>query len=223
MTSTVVTISDKRQTVRLGLNEQTQYTRSSSSTGAGGWQIVDRPRNKVATEWTDFGQWQLTMNLILGGREFGLNPGSVEAPIRLMESWEAPAKGSTPPQPPTLRITGPVPHTEVDWIIYTQTWGDCIRDVNSGARTYQELQLVLWEYLPPTITLTRKSPAKDATAQIVGAATATTRRYTVKGGDTLTSIAAAQYSDWQQWTAIASANGLRSPTSVAAGQIITLP
>lgn len=224
MTSTTLAIRGNNQTIRFGLNEQTSYTRSSSSTGSGGWQVVDRPRNKVATEWTDFGQYQLTMNLILGGRTFAIVQPSIETQISIVEKWEEPKPGSTPPEPPTLKVSGPVAHTELDWVLYSLNWGDCIRDAQSGHRTYQECQVVLWQYLPPVITLLRaKSPAKNAAAQLVGAGTASTRRYTVKQGDDLTSIASAQLGDWTQWTTIATLNGLRAPTSVSSGQIISLP
>ena len=48
-------------------------------------------------------------------------------------------------------------------------------------------------------------------------------QYQVKSGDTLYAIARNTYGDGKQWTRIASANPGLSPSSLKAGQTITLP
>ncbi len=47
--------------------------------------------------------------------------------------------------------------------------------------------------------------------------------YTIKAGDTFSSIASAQFGDEKHWTAIAQANPLVDPTRLKIGQVIRLP
>jgi hypothetical protein len=47
--------------------------------------------------------------------------------------------------------------------------------------------------------------------------------YTVRRGDTLSSIAVWAYSDASQWRVIAEANGIRDPRRLAPGLVLTLP
>lgn len=217
-----VNIRCQGQYVSFGLNEDSQYTRSPSQTGAAGWQLVDRMRQQASTEWTDSGPWQLTMNLMVCHYDFS-QTGSLESTISLVESWEMPVPKLYPPQPPTLKVVaGPVPHHEVTWFVYDLTWGNALRNTD-GDRFYQELQLILWQYLPSRITVTSKSAAAKAriAAQAVGAAP--TARYTVKSGDTLQSIASSKLGDWSKWISIATANGLRSSNQLIPGQTLVIP
>ena len=50
-----------------------------------------------------------------------------------------------------------------------------------------------------------------------------TKRVTVKAGQTLTSIASAEYGDPMEWRRIARANDLDDPTDVPPGTVLTLP
>lgn len=206
--------------VPFGLNEQVQYTRSAASTGGGGWQMVDRPRKKVSTEWVDCGPYQLTMNLIMDSLMGPNTPAAIEHTIGIVEAWEEPAAGSAPPEPPKLHVQGPVPHNEVQWIVYTLNWGDCIRSTTTGERQYQELQVVLWEYSPPTLAVLAASPAKAAQAAQTGRPVTT---YTVKAGDTLTAIAARLLGSYTKWTEIATLNNIRDPNTIRPGQVLHIP
>jgi nucleoid-associated protein YgaU len=46
--------------------------------------------------------------------------------------------------------------------------------------------------------------------------------YTVKDGDTLTSIAARELGDVTKWVKIAALNGIRDPRALTVGQVIQL-
>lgn len=197
------------------LEPQPQLTRSSG-TGAGGWQIVDRPWRNATTEWVDTGQFALTMSLIM---DTFPNPTSLESQIGVVESWELPAPGSAPPLPPILSVSGPVPHTELPWVVYSINWKDAIRDSATGVRYQQALDVVLWQYLPPTTTTVTTSPASSASGSNSGGSF----QYTVKAGDTLPSIATAVYGNWQMWTQIAQLNSLRDPSSLTVGQVLQMP
>lgn len=199
--------------IQFGMRGDSSYTRGGS--GTGGWQIVDRPRRKTTGEWLDWNQFQLTLPLIIEG-----NGQSIEAVIAEVESWELPPGGGI--QPPVLGIGGPVPHTDLQWVVFSLTWNEAIRDVTTGQRTQQLLDLVLLEYSPATALVL--SPA-EAAAQSSSATTgsggsqpvASGGTYVVKQGDNLSTIAATQLGDWQRWTQIAALNGIRDPNFVAAG------
>lgn len=212
-------------TVGFGLAGDSQGTRSSA-TGAGGWQVVDRPRRGVTTEWVDYGQYQLTMSLILDGFT-GRSTGqrSCEPAIAEVESWELPVPGAQPPEPPKLKVRGPVPHNEMTWVVYTLTWKEAIRDPTTGVRWQQNLDLVLWQYLPPSVLLQAASPALAALASAAtsAGAAAGTQSYTVKAGDTLLTIATSFYGSYNYWTLLANANNIRDPDSLTAGQVLTVP
>jgi nucleoid-associated protein YgaU len=49
------------------------------------------------------------------------------------------------------------------------------------------------------------------------------KAYTVRRGDTLSSIAAALYQDPSQWRAIAHANGISDPRALVTGRVLTIP
>jgi len=80
------------------------------------------------------------------------------------------------------------------------------------------------------LTLANRSAAKQATRQAAKPAasssgTATSRKYTVKPGDTLSDIAKRVYHDDRFWTAIYWANHrqLRYANQITAGQVLTIP
>lgn len=220
-----------RTAVGFGLAGDSQTTRSGGS-GGGGWQIIDRPRRKATTEWVDYGVLQVTASLILDGYGPG-GPQPVDAAVAEVESWEFPVPGSTPPLPPILTVTGPVPHNELSYVLQQLVWKEAIRDQTSRARYQQNLDIVLWEYAPPTITAQAASPAAAAAATPAAAARATppagatnsagARSYTVKLFDTLQTIAAALYGSYTYWTLLANANNIRDPNSVPAGRTLTVP
>ena len=215
-------VSPPGPSVGFGLAGDSQLTRSGS--GAGGWQIVDRPRRGATTEWVDYGPYTLTVSLILDGYGAPGGPVSVDAAVAMVETWELPPAGTTPPQPPVLKVTGPVPHNDLQWVVQTLTWKEAIRDPASQVRWQQNLDLVLLEYRPPQITTQAAVPstATPAAAARANAASAGST-YTVKSGDTLQTIANAIYGSYGYWTLLANANALRSPTAVTVGQVLTVP
>lgn len=68
----------------------------------------------------------------------------------------------------------------------------------------------------------RSRPRKMTTGNRSSASTAT-RKYTVKKGDSLWSIAQAKYGNGNKWKQIAAANPKVDPNRVLVGQTITLP
>jgi hypothetical protein len=141
-------------------------TSASASAGAGGWQIVDRARQKAATEWLDYSPLAMTIKAMLNGETPGRGPLSVEPQITVLESYEMPVAGSTPPQPTTIQVSGPVPHNEIVWVCSKLDFdgGDAgaIRDPSTGQRTQQSFSIELTEYSPSIIVASALSPAEQA-------------------------------------------------------------
>lgn len=139
-------------------------TSSSATSGGGGWQTVDRARQKAATEWLDYGPMNMTIKALLNG---GSNPAiTVEPQIAVLESYEMVVAGSTPPEAPQIQVTGPVPHNEFIWVCSRLDFdgGDtgAIRDPSTGVRIQQSFTIELTEYSPSTVVVSGLSPAEQA-------------------------------------------------------------
>lgn len=81
-----------------------------------------------------------------------------------------------------------------------------------------EMELVDWQsplYPNPTSNTGVASPSTDSTAP--------QKTYTVVSGDTLWYIAQSFYGDGSQYRKISDANGITSPDSITAGQVLNIP
>lgn len=83
----------------------------------------------------------------------------------------------------------------------------------SGVPVRAELSVSLTEYLSV------EQQAKGTKTQSADHA----KRFTVRRGDTLASIAAAEYGDPARWRVIAEANGIADPMAIRPGQTLRLP
>lgn len=83
----------------------------------------------------------------------------IESQIKTLENlaWPRPDTGV----PPSVRIYGPVPHTEVRWLITDIEWGEDIQDKNTGRKMRQFVTVKLVEYSPAE--LLDKLPRANAT------------------------------------------------------------
>ncbi|HEY1403486.1 MAG TPA: LysM peptidoglycan-binding domain-containing protein, partial [Pyrinomonadaceae bacterium] len=82
-----------------------------------------------------------------------------------------------------------------------------------GVPLRAKLALVLKEYRPVEIQV-KERPKSSPDVE---------KSYTVRRGDTLSSIAAAVYRDPAAWRAIARANHIRDPRRLAPGRLLLLP
>ena len=141
------------------------------SGGAGGWESLERPRTSPATAWVATPARQLEVPLSLDGRDV-LGPGLdqvVEGMCRRLEPfdliwieeplerWGLPLNKTG--EPAILRVDG-LPRVDgaKRWVIQDITWGAYLVD-DAGQRVYQQLTLVLLEYVAAELV---KSPAKRA-------------------------------------------------------------
>jgi LysM repeat protein len=226
---TILLVSQQPPITVRGLRGNTPPTPAA---GTGGWQLVPRPRRKSLTQWKGIDPFQQQFSLIFDGLA---NDQSVEPSCLALEQMARPPAEQTPP--PIVRVVGVVPHPELDYVIGDGNggpglaWGDVLYSP-SGYRIRQEVTVTLLEYVAddrvasvPAAARARQQTAAQAAAAAAtaGGHPAKTHSYTVKSGDTLTSIAASQLGAASRWTEIAQLNGLHDPYTITVGQKLRMP
>jgi nucleoid-associated protein YgaU len=141
---------------------------------------------------------------------------SVEAPIARLERMASP--GPRREDPPELVISGPILHPELAWVIDSIEWGEALRDDRDGFRIRQAATVNLLEHgradqRARLGTVRRRLPGPRRRPRL----------YTVKRGDTLSSIAARELGNASRWREIAALNGIRDPRSIKPGQQLVMP
>ena len=119
--------------------------------GAGGWDVIDRPRRRSAVAWSGTPVLQTVLPLQLNGMDRRGAPRDtvIEAQVKRLKSWALPSKGQD--QPSVLRIAGPLQApTEARWVIQDLAWGSQVRDVR-GRRIQQQVEVTLLQFIAPTI------------------------------------------------------------------------
>jgi LysM repeat protein len=196
----------------------------AGAASTGGWQIVDRPRLVAATQWYDRSPYELDMPLAIDSEvSYGYPGGSIEAQCLCVEQWQDKAPGQL--QPAVLSVTGPVPGQQRQWVVYTVSFGEALRDPIAGFRTQQQLTLSLYEYNSPIASVSgNPTPATQAAANLnAQEASQSYSIYIVNAGDTLPTVAQVVYGNASLWTLIATLNNIRDPSSISAGQVLKIP
>ena len=219
---TIQSVNPPGTSVTFALLGDTTYGPSSSGS-SGGWQIVDRPRLVAATQWVDRAPYQLDLPLMIDSQSLLGTTFNIENMCLTVEGWQDKAAGTQ--QPPVLSLTGPIPGTQRQWVVYTVSFGEAIRDPNAGFRVQQQLKLSLYEYNSPLASVVGSpSPAQAAVALLNASENAQSYgTYIVNAGDTLSSIAAAQLGNYSLWTTLATLNNIRDPNSLVTGQVLKIP
>lgn len=193
--------------------------------GGGGWTVIPRPKGKGFTDWIGYGPYTLSIPILLD--RFRWND-SVEPEIerlRRMMRVPDPTRG----HPPIIRVTGPVPLSQLRYVITNITPGEETRRSSDGARTRAFMTVDLLEYVQADVLLTsRASPAAKAqnrapVSSSTGAATSAGRTYTVKAGDTLYVISSRLLGNGNRWQEIANLNGIRDPRALKIGAVLRIP
>jgi LysM repeat protein len=212
---------------------------ASASSGTGGWQVVTRTRQKSATIWLDYFPLVQTMTCILDGRANITGPRqlsntqSVEPLMAILESFEEPAPGTSPPSPPIIGLSGPVRHTDLYWVCskldFPSGEDDVeIRDDSTGLITQRNFTIELTEYVPTDVINVGITPAQAAvlnagTSSGLGTVSPSGQTYTVAAGDTLQGIAAKVYANTSYWADIAILNNIPYGAILQPGQVLQLP
>jgi nucleoid-associated protein YgaU len=166
------------------------------------------------TLWKGNPPLRMTVPLLLDAWRAG---GSVENACNTLERMATPPGGRE--APPIVLIQGHLPHTGKRWVIDNDglEWGDALYR-HDGNRIRQEVTVHLLEYIPEDRLTTN-----NAAGVVRDSSDTTVRSYTVKSGDTLSSIAAKLLGDYRRWTEIADLNNLRDPNVIYPGQKILVP
>lgn len=204
--------------------------------GGGGWETINRPKWIGFTDWIGLTPFTLTVPVLLDGfRDNTSIEGDIDALYRLLRPTPIPTT-----RPPILRLAGPVPYTDLTWVLNGIDHGDEVRR-DDGPRTRAWITLTFLEYIPPDVSVTGRSSPAEAAAERAAASSATNdaqssaesgtvavaapsgRTYTVRARDTLSSIAASQLGNYRRWPEIASMNQVRDPRLLRVGQVLRLP
>lgn len=188
--------------------------------GVGGWGRRVRPKRPPAVEWEGEPEETLTFSLLFDGYEEGR---SVEQDCqRLLRLGK---KRAHLKPPPILELRyGNVGRGQL-WVIDSLAWGDELRN-RRLQRLRQEVTVTLLRYEEAEVTLTPTQRHRDRQGSRGGSSGSGADRnrvYTVKAGDTLSSIAARKLGRAGRWPEIAKLNKLRDPNHLRVGQRLRLP
>lgn len=191
-------------------------TPASVTGGYGGWTQVPRPRRKALTQWDGAAPYEVTFSVLFDGIFDG--SGSVESDIAKLERLaRSPAAGVAPP---VVAVDAGIPHADRSWVIEDLQWDPNPVYNAKGDRIRHECTIVLLEHVGGGVGSKAQDRARAATR---APSTTPGATYTVRAGDTLQSIAAAQLGDASRWAELADINLIRDPRNIAAGQLLRLP
>lgn len=194
---------------------------AAKATANGGWAVVSRPKNKGFTTWEGYDPYQMEMQVMFDGVQRSTSQErNYDALHKIMRHPAGPAR-----QPSPLKLTGPVPMTKLLWVIQSIEPDEIIRRSRDGQVIRSGASVTLLEYVEADLSLSAKpSPAKaaDERKEAEGAPPAA-RTYTVKSGDTLSKIAAAELGSYKRYSEIAKMNDIRDPNRISVGQVLRLP
>lgn len=193
-----------------------------------GWQEVARPRDLALTEWDGRSPMRVSGPFLFDGWSEGK---SVEPDIRNLERMLGIAAGA--PEPPVVLFDaeGSVPHDHtaspfLEWVIDDVEWGDALGESNRRMRqegTITFLQYVEDERLARQSHAQRHRKRHKKHRKGKGKKGAHAKTYTVRPGDTLSSIAARLLGNANRWREIAKLNDIRDPRNVKPGRKLKLP
>lgn len=182
------------------------------SGGGGGWIVTDRWGRKGITSWSGVQPYQLTFSALFDARWMGV--ADVEAFCDEIEAMYAPRGDFNAPR--HIIVSGATPGADKTWVMADLQWKSSLRTAD-GRRRIAPFDCVLMEFVDPDSVIRPTKRAADASNR--------KRLYTVKAGDTLTSIAKNQLGDARLADDIRRANlpALADARSLKAGMQVLLP
>jgi phage tail protein X len=203
--------------------------------GLGGWKSVERLDDIAFSSWE--GQEPLTQDVPILLDGWGRNPESVERQMntifKLGRDFSGPRSA-----PPVFTVWGPIFFEGKNWVLgdggIELGTADTIRE-DDGTLVRQSLVLHLMEYVNPNQVKRNKhhdvKGAEEVTPEHqrgepgkTGGTAFPGNTYTTQQGDTLVSIAAKLYGNWEAWKALGAKNGLKEANAkLPAGTHLILP
>ena len=178
--------------------------------GAGGWDVVRRPRRTALTQWVGREPYRMDVPILFDGLR--LQEG-VENDIRLLNQMSL---GFDYDPPPTITVLGALPVNGATWVIENIDWGDEVYWRQSAQGRYfrqrQDALVHLLQYQAEArlkITMPKSLPNEFIVP---------------RDGFTLREVAKNMYGDGDRWKEIQKANtGIRDPNKLRKGQHIRVP
>jgi hypothetical protein len=171
------------------------------------------------TWWAGQAPGELSIPCLLDG----FPSSSIEGRVERLEDMARPrSAGKASGAPSPLQIAGNVPGTDRLWMIAGLDQRDAIWRNGFRVRQHFDISLTQWVPLEEADTPGRKNQ------RTAGGAKRRRANYTVKSGDTLTSIALRQLGSAKRWKDIAKLNPVRgkarrSPSDIRVGQSLKMP
>jgi hypothetical protein len=190
---------------------------SPEVTGYGGWEEVERRRRRGFPDWTKQPLYRMTVPMILEG--WSTNTPQDRA-IRGLENM---ARRVGTQRPPTVKLDGPVPHSDLVWVVESLDWGDALKDEN-GQVLRQLFSMTLMEWVDADLLAKRKR-GRDGHGR-GGKRFAVVKRRG-KGSkaraETLMELCARVLRDSSRWREVAKLNKITHPRKLKVGRKIRLP
>lgn len=204
--------------------------------GLGGWRTVERLGDIAFSTWEGQEPLGQDVPILLDGA--GRSPRSVERPLNAILKLGRDGIDGQGNPPPVFRMWGPIFFPGRNWVLgdggielgTDDTWR-----LDDGTLIRQSLVLHCTEYLDPGAPRRSKrrnlgeaeetlpehqrgEPAKTGGTAFPG------KSYTTSAGETLVSIAAKLYGNWEAWKALAAKNGLKQANAkLPVGTHLQLP
>lgn len=195
--------------------------------GYGGWSRVARPRRRALTEWVGRDSISISFDFMIDELQSGKGQ-YVEARCRNLDRMAGIVSGEPPlcslsSEPEKMIPFGEAWAPHISWFIESLSWNPQATIVNRvGNRLRAAGTIIFTQFVDDN----RLSAAHRDKEKSGGKGRGSRKKtYTVKRGDTLSSIAARKdvYGDASQWKKIAKANKIRDPKKLNIGKVLKIP
>lgn len=209
--------------------------------GFGGWDKVNRLRQRELLVWTGSPTLRIELDVVLRGslvsksaRSFPGERYSVEDRCRTMEKMAGLTHSGD--EPPKIQWAGNFQHDyhhapDNLWVIETLLYSTDVNDYQwnaSGSRSLARatLTMAVWsptDYIGSPNGAKSHRDKKSRSGSSSGGTSGKVRTYTVRRGDTLGGIASRLLGKYSRWGEIAKLNHIRDPHNLRVGQKLKIP
>jgi hypothetical protein len=182
------------------------------SDGYGGWEEVGRPHRKGFPDWQGGPLLRMSVPLVFDGLA---TDSSVQPQFNALERM-ASLRGERQ-RPPTVAVSGPVPHTGRVWVIEDIDWRASARNP-AGTLVFQEFTLLLLQWQDQDLIKTR--PVKQRNRGVARTFAIVLTRG--NRAETLMELCARALDDASKWREVAKLNRISNPRALRVGQKVRL-
>jgi len=150
---------------------------------------------------------------------------NIEGDCAMLESWLDAVPNTL--VPPILSVSGPVPGTSHLYCLYSVEFQEALRHAKEGWRYQQNVNIVLYEYNPPTGKISNTAPSGhvDSYNYNNSSQQSSYRIATVTQGPNGLPVSLQSIANTYGVTmsSIQQVNGIRDPQSIQVGQTLLIP